>query len=192
VIEHSADQLTPESLALPSLVDLRMRDDHVLACRPILGPADQLAVVAQLEGALAWVVLDDPADVVTLAVPGLYERITVILGERWGPHGLEMVTRTHERRGPMSPRCTRAYGNEFNTPDGLPVIGRPPEIENLTLAAGHGMWGLQRVPGTALLVAQLIAGRSPSHDLGPLCTERFGLANRPRRRQTTTVMAGHA
>ena len=78
------------------------------------------------------------------------------------------------------------------TPDGLPVIGRPPEIENVTLAAGHGMWGLQLAPVTALLVAQLIAGRTPSHELGPLRAERFGLPTRPRRRQTTRVMAGQA
>jgi D-amino-acid dehydrogenase len=61
------------------------------------------------------------------------------------------------------------------TPDGLPVIGRPPEIENVTLAAGHGMWGLQLAPVTALLVAQLIAGQAPSHDLAPLRPERFEL-----------------
>ncbi len=78
------------------------------------------------------------------------------------------------------------------TPDGLPVIARPPEIENVALAAGHGMWGLQLAPVTALLVAQLIAGRTPSHDLDPLRAERFGLPARPRRRQTTTVMAGQA
>lgn len=76
------------------------------------------------------------------------------------------------------------------TPDGLPVIGRPPGIENVTLAAGHGMWGLQLAPVTALLVAQLVAGRTPSHDLGPLRPERFALSRRPRRRQATTVMAG--
>ena len=58
-------------------------------------------------------------------------------------------------------------GVEVAVPDGLPVIGRPPEIENVTLAAGHGMWGLQLAPVTALLVAQLIAGRTPSHDLEP-------------------------
>ena len=78
------------------------------------------------------------------------------------------------------------------TPDGLPVIGRPPGIENVTLAAGHGMWGLQLAPVTALLVAQLVAGRTPSHDLSPLRPDRFGLPRMPRRRQATTVMAGQS
>jgi D-amino-acid dehydrogenase len=78
------------------------------------------------------------------------------------------------------------------TPDGLPVIGRPPEIENVTLAAGHGMWGLQLAPVTALLVAQLVAGRTPSHDLSSLRPERFGLPRRLRRRHATAAMAGPA
>ena len=78
------------------------------------------------------------------------------------------------------------------TPDGLPVIGRPPELENLTLAAGHGMWGLQLAPVIALLVAQLVAGRTPSHDLSPLRPERFGRPRRPRRRHATAVIAGQA
>ena len=32
----------------------------------------------------------------------------------WGLHGPRLVARTHERRAVMSPRCTRAYTNEFN------------------------------------------------------------------------------
>ena len=64
------------------------------------------------------------------------------------------------------------------TPDGLPIIGGPPEIENATLAPGHGMWGLQLAPVTAMLVAQLIAGEKPSHDLTPLRADRFELRSR--------------
>ena len=64
------------------------------------------------------------------------------------------------------------------TPDGLPVIGRPAAVENVTLATGHGMWGLQLAPVTAQLVAQLIAGEVPAHDPAPLRPDRF----RPRLR----------
>jgi hypothetical protein len=67
VIEHPPDQRAPQSLALPSLVDLRVRDDHAVAGGPVFRPADQLAVDAQLEAALVRVVLDGPADGVTLA-----------------------------------------------------------------------------------------------------------------------------
>ena len=61
------------------------------------------------------------------------------------------------------------------TPAGLPVIGRAPSIENATLAAGHGMWGLQLAPVTAQLVADVIGGRSSGHDLTPLRPDRFEL-----------------
>jgi D-amino-acid dehydrogenase len=60
------------------------------------------------------------------------------------------------------------------TPDGLPVIGRPVAVDNVTLATGHGMWGLQLAPVSAQLVAQLIAGEAPAHDLTPLRPDRFG------------------
>jgi D-amino-acid dehydrogenase len=64
------------------------------------------------------------------------------------------------------------------TPDGLPVIGRVPAIENATLATGHGMWGLQLAPVTAMLVAQVIAGQAPTHDLTPFRPGRFELGSR--------------
>ena len=38
------------------------------------------------------------------------------------------------------------------TPDGLPVIGRVPGVENAILATGHGMWGLQLAPLTGRVV----------------------------------------
>jgi D-amino-acid dehydrogenase len=59
------------------------------------------------------------------------------------------------------------------TPDGLPVIGRPAGLENLILATGHGMWGLQLAPVTGQLVAALVGGASPGHDLRPLRPDRF-------------------
>jgi D-amino-acid dehydrogenase len=59
------------------------------------------------------------------------------------------------------------------TPDGLPVIDRAPELENVFLATGHGMWGLQLAPVTAQLVAALATGETPAHDLHPLRADRF-------------------
>ena len=64
------------------------------------------------------------------------------------------------------------------TPDGLPVIGRVPNVENAILATGHGMWGLQLAPVTGRLVASLVAGDEPDHDLEPLRAERFRMASR--------------
>jgi D-amino-acid dehydrogenase len=59
------------------------------------------------------------------------------------------------------------------TPDGLPIVGRPRQVENLVLATGHTMLGLALAPVTGRLVAELIAGEPPSHDLAPLSPSRF-------------------
>ena len=61
------------------------------------------------------------------------------------------------------------------TPDGLPVIGRAPDVENAVLATGHGMWGLQLAPVTGRLVASIVAAEQPEHDIAPLRPDRFRL-----------------
>jgi D-amino-acid dehydrogenase len=64
------------------------------------------------------------------------------------------------------------------TPDGLPIVGRVPGVENLTLATGHGMWGLQLAPVTARLVAGLLTGDPDAGSLSALRPERFSLLSR--------------
>ena len=59
------------------------------------------------------------------------------------------------------------------TPDGLPVIGRIPRLDNAILATGHGMWGLQLAPLTGRFVSAIAAGDELEHDLHPLRPERF-------------------
>lgn len=59
------------------------------------------------------------------------------------------------------------------TPDGLPVIGFAPGYDNLVLATGHQMCGLHTAPGTGRLVAELIAGETPSVDPVPFRPGRF-------------------
>ncbi len=59
------------------------------------------------------------------------------------------------------------------TRDGMPVIGRSARVPGLTLAAGHGMWGLILSPVTAEIVtAQLLDGANPDTEL--LSPDRFG------------------
>ena len=72
------------------------------------------------------------------------------------------------------------------TPDGLPMIGRAPNLDNLTLATGHGMWGLQLAPLTAELVASIVRGsaarRSTWRRCGRSASSRPGAtARRPGR-----------
>ncbi|MCH9023360.1 MAG: FAD-binding oxidoreductase, partial [Planctomycetes bacterium] len=59
------------------------------------------------------------------------------------------------------------------TPDGLPYLARPPQFNNLTIAAGHGMIGLSLGPITGKLVAQLVTNQKTSIDLKPLRIDRF-------------------
>jgi D-amino-acid dehydrogenase len=75
------------------------------------------------------------------------------------------------------------------TPDGLPIIGRAPELENVTLATGHGMWGLQLAPLTAELVAAIVRGQTPEFDVSPLRADRFQLLGRNGARVETPLAA---
>lgn len=113
------------------------------------------------------------------------------LGERLRVSGMLQLTGTdlrvdqarvdaivgHARRllpGLGAARVQRVWrGLRPCTPDGLPMIGRTPGIENVTFATGHGMWGLQLAPITAQLVGEIVAGEPDSARLHPLRPERF-------------------
>ncbi|HUG13198.1 MAG TPA: FAD-dependent oxidoreductase [Opitutaceae bacterium] len=60
------------------------------------------------------------------------------------------------------------------SPDGLPYIGRFAARPNLIAAAGHAMLGLTLAPITGALVADVVAGRTPSIPLEHLNPDRFG------------------
>jgi glycine oxidase len=49
--------------------------------------------------------------------------------------------------------------------DGLPYLGRLPNLNNAFVAAGHFRSGLQLSPGTAVVLAQLMCGETPALDL---------------------------
>lgn len=59
------------------------------------------------------------------------------------------------------------------TPDGLPIIGRPPDWENLVLAAGHATIGVALGPITGDIVARMVCGEDSLFDLHLLRYERF-------------------
>lgn len=58
------------------------------------------------------------------------------------------------------------------TPDGLPYLGPSHRYPNLTIATGHAMMGVSLAPITGSLVADLVAGRRPAIDIGPLDPHR--------------------
>jgi len=56
--------------------------------------------------------------------------------------------------------------------DGLPYLGAVPGLDNGFVAAGHFRSGLYLSPGTAVVLADLIAGKTPSIDLRPFRVSR--------------------
>ena len=65
------------------------------------------------------------------------------------------------------------FGYRPVSPDGLPYLGRLRQYANLTTACGHAMLGLTMAPISGLLVAEILAGRKPSVDLGLLNPDRY-------------------
>lgn len=59
------------------------------------------------------------------------------------------------------------------TPDGVPLIGFHPRIDNLMLACGHQMLGLQAGYGTGVVVGELFAGKQPSVPMTVFDPDRF-------------------
>jgi D-amino-acid dehydrogenase len=59
------------------------------------------------------------------------------------------------------------------TPDGMPIIGRPEGFQNLVLATGHQMLGMQTAPATGRLVSDLVHGLTPTFDPAPFKPSRF-------------------
>jgi D-amino-acid dehydrogenase len=59
------------------------------------------------------------------------------------------------------------------SPDGLPYIGRFAARPNVIAASGHAMLGLTLAPVTGALVADLVAGRTPSIALERVSPDRF-------------------
>jgi D-amino-acid dehydrogenase len=59
------------------------------------------------------------------------------------------------------------------SPDGVPVLGRAPGLQNLWLCTGHGPSGLTLGPVSGAIVAGLIGGEAPPLDLTPYSAERY-------------------
>lgn len=85
---------------------------------------------------------------------------------------LRDATAIYLREPEAEPMLESWYGWRPMTPDGLPFIGRVPGIDNLFLAAGHGMLGVSMSPATGRLVAELLSGATPHVDPRPYAVGR--------------------
>jgi D-amino-acid dehydrogenase len=71
-----------------------------------------------------------------------------------------------------SSRATFWCGLRPMTPDGPPLVG-PTRIPGVYLNSGHGTLGWTMACGSALTLADVIAGRRPAIDVGALSLERY-------------------
>jgi D-amino-acid dehydrogenase len=79
----------------------------------------------------------------------------------------------HLVEAPTGPIEEEWYGWRPMTYDELPCIGRAPRIENLIIAAGHGMLGMSTMTSTGKLVSELALGLPPHIDPRPFALTRF-------------------
>ncbi len=68
---------------------------------------------------------------------------------------------------------TRWMGRRPSMPDSRPVIGRATRFKNTYYAFGHGHIGLVGSAPTGRIIADLVAGRTPTMDIAPFRVNRF-------------------
>ncbi len=66
------------------------------------------------------------------------------------------------------------FGWRPMTYDDLPCIGRAPRVDNVVVAAGHGMIGMATAMASGKLTAEIVARAEPHIDPAPYSLERFG------------------
>ncbi|MFQ5651741.1 MAG: NAD(P)/FAD-dependent oxidoreductase [bacterium] len=92
---------------------------------------------------------------------------------------LKAVPRYLPEVNPAERECTEVWsGLRPCSPDGLPYIGRVPQVHNLTVATGHAMLGMTLAPITGKLVSEIIQGQSPSIELECFAPDRCVRSNR--------------
>jgi glycine oxidase len=89
------------------------------------------------------------------------------------------LDRLHAVAAALAPGLDRAEvieswaGLRPMTPDGLPLLGRDPDIPSVVYACGHGKNGILLAPLTGECIAAVLAGTTPPVDLTPFSPERF-------------------
>jgi D-amino-acid dehydrogenase len=82
-------------------------------------------------------------------------------------HLLREGARVYLRQPWTEPVTESWWGWRPMTADGLPFIGPAPALDNIYVAAGHGMLGVSMSPATGKLVAELMTGQNPHVDPQP-------------------------
>jgi len=87
----------------------------------------------------------------------------------------ELLKRQAQRMFPgvRLTKVTRWTGDRPSLPDGLPVLGRAPRLDNAYLAFGNSHFGMTAGPGMGKAIAEVIAGARAGIDLAPFDPGRF-------------------
>ena len=89
----------------------------------------------------------------------------------------EMLDRTHDALPdfPKFEACKLKIWEGLRpvTPDGIPLIGRTKQIENLLVAAGHAMMGVSLAPITGKIISDFVEGKSDDFFSDFLSPNRF-------------------
>lgn len=92
------------------------------------------------------------------------------------PHRVARLVEGARALFPDLPEPSRDWmGFRPSLPDSLPVIGPSRGGADVIHAFGHGHIGLTLAPITAMLVADVLAGRTPCREIAAVRPERFGL-----------------
>jgi D-amino-acid dehydrogenase len=70
-------------------------------------------------------------------------------------------------------KVTRWSGNRPSLPDGLPALGAAPKFDNAYFAFGNSHFGMSAGPVMGKVIAEIVAGKTPSIDVTPFSTSRF-------------------
>jgi len=90
--------------------------------------------------------------------------------------GIHAVRRAAEAACPAlreAPVATTWAGLRPMTPDGLPLLGRDPDMPSVVYACGHSRNGILLTPATAEVVADCVSGTESRYDLTRFRPERF-------------------
>ena len=90
----------------------------------------------------------------------------------------DTIHRLHQAAVQLIPALAQARVHEAwaglrpGTPDGLPILGATP-TPGYFVAAGHFRDGILLAPVTAHLMAQVVSGATPDHDISAFSSQRF-------------------
>lgn len=104
----------------------------------------------------------------TMELSGINERL-----DRRRLDGIRRVIGRYFRDPVLDAAGVEWVGMRPLTPDGLPLLGAAPGIDNLFVATGHAMLGITLAPVTGRVMGELMTGKAVSSPLGPFAPGRF-------------------